>query len=344
MWEVVVYRGVIDGKKDYVRDYAHSEREANILCARMVEKVLSGRPIKSSKLALGEYLQRWLSHYKVVTRSEETYLQAEWACNRAIAALGSIPLNKLSPMDIQGYLDRQEGLKPKSIKHLRDWLRNALNQAVEWELLDKSPMNGVHLPPMRRQIPKVWTKEQLKQFFREAERHRLYAAFYLAAKTGMREGEIVRLKWGHVDLGKGNISVQGQTKTDPSLRTVPISKKTIGVLQKHLKRQSKEKAVLGDVYHDEGYVFTSPKKFGQPLKPDSLYGTFKRIAKKAGLPHLPFHGLRHSFATMLLQSGVHPKIVANLLGHSEVRTTLDTYSHVLPSMGRESIVPLDKVF
>lgn len=345
-WEIALYKGKdANGKKQYIREYAHSEDAADLRCAVLVQEIMEGRHVNHSKLTLGEYLDSWLIHYKTAARSAKTYGQAEWASKHILPDLAPIPLQKLSPMDVQKWIDGkiEAGYAAKSVKDMRDILRNALNQAIEWELLRKSPLHGVHLPKLRRKPPKVWTKEQLEQFFETARNHRLYAAFYLAAKTGLREGEIVQLKWDSVNLDRGVVYVQEHTKTDSSLRPMPLSEKTVEVLRGHQQRQNEEKAILGSLYADRGYLFTSPKRYGQPLKVDSLYKTFTRVTNRAGVSHLAFHGLRHTFATLLLQAGVHPKIVAELLGHSEVRTTLDTYSHVLPVIEKQAVTVLDSI-
>lgn len=241
-------------------------------------------------------------------------------------------------MDIQIFLDRIT-LKPKSVKHVRDVLRNALNEAVEWDLIPKNPIRGVRLPKMRRQDPPAWTAGQLAAFFNEAKKHRLYAAFYLAATTGMRRGEIAELKWEYIDLERHIIHVRSQTKTDPSRRPITLSDNTVIVLGEHYLRQAAEKEKNLD-YKDERYVFAGID--GKPVHPDSFTHLFTKMLKRVNLPQIPLHGLRHTMATLMLEAGVHPKIVAERLGHSDVRTTLNTYSHVMPTLQKEAAETIDR--
>jgi integrase len=345
-WQILVYLGKdANGKKKYRAETFHDEDSAEARLHDLISETIKNRRVPPADMTVAEYLERWLIHYRATSRSAKTVSQAEWACKHIIPALGKVRLSRLTPLEIQTFLDSKQGeFKPKSVKTMRDVLRNALNQAIEWELLYRSPMRGVHLPPLRRVDPPFWSAEQLDKFFDEAKSHRLFAALFLSASTGMRRGEIVGLRWEQVNLGKGEISVRGHTKTESSRRLVNLSPDTVLVLRQYREAQDGERAAM-DGYDDKGYVFTSPnrERAGKPIHGDGLYRVFIRISKKANLSHIPFHGLRHTFATLMLQEGVHPKIVSEMLGHAEVRTTLDRYSHLIPSVKKEAANVIDGV-
>jgi integrase len=343
-WEITLYKGKdANGKKQYTREYAHSEDAADLRCAVLVQEIMEHRHITPAKMTLGDYLQRWLLHYRVHARSKNTFIQAEEMCRlHLIPELGSIPLEKLSPLDIQGLLDkRTESHSPKTVKHIRDVLRNALNQAIDWELMPRNPAKSVHLPRLRKKTPPAWTAEQLAVYLDTVNHHRLYAAFFIAAHTGMRRGEIASLKWKDVDLNAGRIKVVGHVKTEDSIRSIDLSPQAVEVLRQHFYAQAKEKETLGKLYENEGLVFASP--YGRPVHPHTLTHLHTEFADKAGIPRIPFHGLRHTMATLMLQANVHVKIVAERLGHSDIRTTLNVYSHVLPTLQGQAANIMDDI-
>ena len=180
----------------------------------------------------------------------------------------------------------------------------------------------------------------------------LEALWVLAVHTGMRQGELLALKWTDVDLEAGKVSVRrtltregghytlGEPKTKKSRRTVKLTGAATEALRGHLSRQMKEMGRLGDLYLDQGLVFTTGS--GAPLNPSNIRNrNLRRLISKAGLPTIRFHDLRHTCATLLLSKNVHPKIVQEMLGHATVAITLDTYSHVLPGMGDHAATAME---
>jgi integrase len=177
-----------------------------------------------------------------------------------------------------------------------------------------------------------------------AAEDRLEALYKLAVHTGMRQGEMLALRWQDVDLENAVVSVRrtltrsggkvtfGEPKTKKSRRSIRLTPQATEALRAHLERQLRDMEILGDRYRDQGLVFTTDT--GAPINPSNLrQRSFAPLLKSAGLPHMRFHDLRHTCATLLLSRGVHPKFVQELLGHATIAITLDTYSHVIPSMG-----------
>jgi integrase len=180
----------------------------------------------------------------------------------------------------------------------------------------------------------------------------LHNIVFAAVATGLREGELLAIRWSDVDLNGGSLNVtrtlqyvagQGllfrEPKTSRSRRRVSLSHETVTVLSEHRKRQLERRLALGPAYEDQGLVFAGPT--GKPIPPYSVSQRFATLVKVAGIGPLRFHDLRHTSATLMLSAGVHPKIVSERLGHSGVAITLDTYSHVLPGLQEEAANLLD---
>jgi integrase len=253
-----------------------------------------------------------------------------------------IPLSRLEPMHLQSFYAELNGkLSSQSILHIHRCIHNALEAAMRWGKVQRNVADLVKPPRVTRKELTVWDETQLRTFLRVAKGHRLYVAFLLAASTGMRQGEILGLRWADVDLEKGTISVRQalskdysgfaiqETKTESSIRTVAIPPNVVAELRKHRIRQMEER-LAAKTYTDHGLVIQST--VGTPVLPRNLKRVWYRLLEESGVPKIRFHDLRHTHATLLLKAGVHPKVVSERLGHSSVQITLDTYSHLLPNM------------
>jgi integrase len=184
----------------------------------------------------------------------------------------------------------------------------------------------------------TWTAEQVRAYLEHTADHRLHAAFVVLATTGMRRGECLGLRWSDIDLAAGRLSIVqtvivvnhdvriGSPKTARGRRTVVLDPGTVAVLRKHRQQQLAERLIMGAGFADHGLVFRRPD--GGPLHPERFSRTFEIEARRAGLPKIRLHDLRHTWATLALSAGEHPKVVQERLGHANVSITLDVYSHV----------------
>jgi integrase len=207
----------------------------------------------------------------------------------------------------------------------------------------RNPTEAVTVPRPTRRETHTLTDEEVGRLFEASRGHRLHALWVLLATTGMRLGEARGLLWSDIDCGSGrlvvNRALQRQTgrgyvfvepKTARSRRTVYLAAGTLSTLTDHRRRQVEDQLAAGPEWKNTGLVFTTP--IGRPVDGAWAIKWFHRALGAAGLPQIRIHDLRHTAATHLLRRGVHPKVVQELLGHSSISLTLDTYSHVAPAL------------
>jgi integrase len=273
---------------------------------------------------------------------------------RIVPKLGNILLSKISTIIIQSFIDglKADGLSHSTIKKYLEIIRNSLEYAIDYNLVAKNAATKVKLPKALNKEMKVWNQEEANRFLNKAKDDHCYVVFQLALSTGMRQGEILGLRWRDVDLDKGllyikqTLSQDGKTfltgaKTKSSIRTINLSGSTIKCLKEQRLVTAKEKLSLGPIYQDNDLVAST--HHGSPHNPANIRRSFNRIIKQANLSKIRFHDLRHTHATLLLAQGVNIKVISERLGHSNIKVTLDTYSHVLPTMQEEVARKLDEI-
>jgi integrase len=313
-----------------------------------------GLAFDAGNLKVGEYLTRWLPDGVKDTVKQTTYESYERLARvHLVPALGRIKLKNLTPAHVRALYreKRDSGLSATSVQRIHALLHKALKQAVNDDLIPRNVTEAIKAPRQVRKEIQALPPEQARAFLRAAESDRLGALYLLAIHTGLRQGELLGLKWGDVDLDRGTLQVRrtlsaakgGPTFTTPKSnngRSVRLTARAAQALRDHRKRQVEEQLKQGGRWQDTGLVFTST--VGTPLNRHYVFGrSFKPLLRRAGLPNVPFHALRHSFATLMLSGREHPKVVQEMLGHSRINTTLDFYSHVLPDMQREAVDRLD---
>jgi integrase len=231
-------------------------------------------------------------------------------------------------------------------------LYKAFKQAVADGLIPRNVASVVKAPKPTKKEIRPLTHAQVNALFEAARGDRLEALYIVAVMMGLRQGELLGLKWEDVDLEAGTLSVRrslSYTEKEPKFnspkngkgRSLKLTATALDALRRHKIAQNEERLQLGSLWEDRDLVF--PSQTGKPMRAWSLIGgPFKRIWKRAGLPERTrFHDLRHTCATLLLTQGVHPKFVQELLGHATISITLDTYSHVLPGMGDQTAVAME---
>jgi len=298
---------------------------------------------RAKTYTVGSWLEVWMENYAKIKLRPSTYKTSQgFLKNHIKPQIGSIPLADLTSLDLQrfykhlldgGRVDRIEakkkpkGLAPKTVRNIHQMIGSAYNLAIEQKLVTRNPADGCALPKVERKEMQTLPVEQLTSFLREAKDSGVFALYYIDLTTGLRRGELLGLKWSDIDLEKGDLRVQRQIgridgkiiemplKTKNAYRTLPLSADAISVLMQQRRKTGNSE-----------WVFPSPT--GGPMSPDSVLHMLQRVLKRAGLPRIRFHDLRHTFATMALQNGVDVKTVSSMLGHYSAGFTLDTYAHV----------------
>jgi len=320
-------------------------REARWAAAR-------GLPVSSRNPTLAVFLDRWLEVIRDRVRTS-TYENYELNARRLTADLGSVPLARLNPPAIQAAYQRllRRGLTAYSVLQAHRVLHRALTQAFQWGLASRNPAALVFPPRPRRREMTALSTDQLIVLLAATRNDRLHVLWVLLATAGLRVGEALGLKWEDLDLDARRLAVKRalqhrrgvglvfvEPKTPRSRRAVPLTSIAVEALRDHRDRQMGHPLP----WEDSGLVFTNFS--GRPMQPNTANSELKRALNGAGLPQIRVHDLRHTTATVLLETGTHPKVVQDLLGHKTVVTTLDTYSHVLPALHGDAISRLEALF
>ena len=324
--------------------------------ADKLSKALSDRAdgivIDDKNLTVAEYLDRWLSDAVRGTVRESTYSRDKYlVTNHVKPSIGRLKLKNLNALHLQGlYRERLDsGLSGSTVQKVHHVIHKALAQAVRWHLIPRNPADAVNAPKPTPKEIRPLSAPEARKLLEAARGDRLEALYVLAVQTGMRRGELLGLKWNDVDLdgqtlrvhrtltrtGNGRRLALGEPKTKKSRRTVGLTQEATDALRSHRARQAEEKLKAGALYKDQGLVFAG--EGGGFINPSNLrQRSFIPLLKRAGLPQITFHDLRHTCASLLFQQNVHPNFVQHLLGHASVAITLERYSHMLPGMGGEA--------
>jgi integrase len=339
--------------------YRGTKRDAQKELARLITEMADDSFQEPSKTTLAQFFERWLNHMTSQV-DERTHIgYAEKARKNINPLLGSTVLTHLRPEQISqayaqalasGRRDGQGGLSPRTVHHMHRILKQALGQAVKWGLLKRNPCDAVDPPRVEKREMMTFDTAQTADALGEMRRTRFLIAYLLAAICGLRRGEIAALRWKNVDLDAGVLKIVQTTRQigkavtykpvkNTKGRPVALSGLMLEELKAHRAKQAEELLRFGVKLSGDCFVFAQPD--GSPIKPGSVTNEWKRLVKKHALPRIRFHDLRHTHATAMLASGVHPKIASERLGHSSIAITLDLYSHVLPNMQADAIRAMD---
>ena len=338
----------LDGRR--LTKYFPTQKEAQDWILETRKKIKKGLTFKAAKLTVGNYLHYWLNSI------EDSIKQTTWIDyrqgikNHIAPTLGKIKMIDLKPTDIQLLINKKkaEGLSAWRLQYIKRILNKALRQAVALGIISSNPVLAVTVPRPPQKEMRFWNKDQVKTFLDCVESHRLEALYYLAFTTGLRQGELLGLRWADLDTENQRIYIKRQLrrvrekgliyqelKTKNSRRVIIIGDLVLEKLANHRDYLKKEALFAGDDWGDKEFQIIFPSSVGTPLEPRNLYRHFQETTQKAQLPKIRFHDIRHTAATLMFREGIHPKVVQEILGHSSVSLTLDTYSHVIPSMQEE---------
>jgi integrase len=318
-----------------VKDWLQSEREA----------IKSGLWIGDEKITISELLDRYFNDVAVHTLRPKTIESYESIIRLHLKPeIGNVKLSALTPAHLQTLYSNkiQSGLSKRTVQYIHAVIHRALKQALKWGLTVRNVADAVDAPKVKKTAPTTLTQAQIASLLDAADGW-LKTILVLAITTGMRQGELLGLHWEDISGSEIHVRHTTQTlykkgivisepKTDRGKRTITLPEIAVKALQEYQQVMSDK---TGLVFH------TST---GKPISARNLIRGFQTVLEKAGLPHIRFHDLRHTSATLLLIAGVHPKVVQERLGHSRIDMTLDTYSHVVPSLQEDAAEKMNKLF
>ncbi len=343
-----------DGRRKFF--YGKTKEDARRKLSRALHAIEVGSLADAHGITVGEFLDQWLTEVVQPNVRPWTYKGYEVHVRLHLKpGIGHIPLDKLAPLHVQQLLNakKSEGLSAKSIRYIRGTLRTALNQAVRWEILSRNPASLVDGPRVGHYEIRPFTPEEARAFLAAMKGDRLESLYSVALTIGLRQGEALGLCWKEVDLKMGYLRVSkqlqrfdGETrlvepKTARSRRTLALPASITRSLREHRDRQLEERAAAGDRWTETDLVFTTTT--GRPIDATKISKDFHRHLDRAGLAQRRFHDLRHSCATLLLVQGVSPRVVMEVLGHSQISLTMNTYTHVLPELRRQAADRMDEL-
>jgi len=334
--------------------YFETQKDANAWRHTIIEQRRQGLVFAGSKVSLSKFLDEWLVVAKTSVRPNTYQQYSQVVHQHIIPVLGEIVLRDLRPDHVQSLYTNKlaNGVSPNTTRMIHAVIHRALNHALKLGLTYRNVADSVTRPKVVRKEMKTLNDYQVRQLIQVAESEQMRLLLWVAVVTGLRQGELLGLKWSDLDWTSRRIQVQRQVqrrkgdglvfcepKSASGRRVIVLGKSTIEKLREYKNNQLKERILLGEKWQDYDLIFPSP--IGTPFDPSNVLKAYKDCLKRAGLPNLRFHDLRHSAATLMLQQGVNPKIVSERLGHSDISLTLNTYSHVLPPMQEEAAEKMD---
>lgn len=351
-WEAIVT--MRDGHRHSV--YAKTQRAVLVARDEAIRTRESGLPQASARLTVEQFLTRWLASRASTVRASTARRYGQLVRVHIVPRIGRVPVTRLAPAHLEGLYASMlsSGSAPMTVRHVHALLHSALKQAVRTDSAVRNVATMVDPPRSSRREMKTLSESETRVLLQAAAGEPLEALYALAVTTGMRQGELLGLRWSDVDLEQGRIHVQrslqrtpsgpvlAETKTAASRRNVSLTQAAGIALRKHRARQVEERLRAGPGWHDDDLVFAN--EVGRPLDASNVVQrSFRHILRRSGVPRIRFHDLRHTAATLLLGRNIHPKVVSEQLGHAQIAITLDLYSHVIPSMRSEAAAALDAV-
>jgi len=320
-----------------------SRRDAEKALTALLREIDQGLVAEPGRVSVARFLEdRWLPHAVTRVRQATHERYGSLLRRHVIPRIGRVQLSKLRPVHVQSTLDAMlaDGLSPRTALHAYRVLSSALKQAVRWQLIPTNPAVAVAPPRPDRPSLSIPESVDVRRLLDEAQGP-LRMALLLAASTGMRRGEVLGLRWSAIDGDKARVTTSLQRvggslifaapKTDRARRTISLPPFAVEALRLWRREQTERRLLIGEAWNDADVVVD--RGDGRPLDPAEFSHAFGRLCSRLGFEGVRLHDLRHSFATSLLTAGVHPKVVSEALGHASVAFTMDTYQHVLPTMG-----------
>lgn len=347
-WYASKRLGWEDGKRKRIVKYGKTKAEAREKLRRAEEDHRKGVSTSAASITVEQFLTRWLEDVVRQRNRASTYRSYEQIVRiHIVPAIGKVKIQELTPQQVQAMMTKvgAHDRSPRTIQYVRSVLRIALNQAIKWGMVDRNAAALAIPPASVRYEAAVLDVEQARVFLSAVRGEPLEALFVVGLSLGLRHGEALALRWSDVSFDAGTIRIEhtlhrakggftfGEPKSAASRRSVSIPPILADQLRAHKVRQAERRLKAGPIWQDHNLVFTS--SIGTPLDMTNNLRDLHRILEAHNLPRLRFHDLRHTSATLLLAQGVEPRLIMDVLGHSQISTTMNLYAHVLPSARKE---------
>lgn len=356
-WQIVIEgdRDPLTGKRTrHYHSVNGTKKEAQAEALRLLNQLNSGGITTASAMKTKDWILQWHSLYlpNIVDKTRESYL--ERINTRIIPAIGNIQLKALQATVIQKWInDMGKTLSPKSIRNIFNILNASLKKAVELKMIPSNPCIGVVLPKRQRFQGDTYTKKEIKQAIKLAEGTDMHLILQLAFSLGLRRGELLALTWHDIDFKKSEITIDKSTynlkgerkvkapKTETGNRVLSIGDKLLHELKLARADYLRRRFELGAGFIDSNLVICQEN--GKPYHPDAFSNKWKRFIKKHGIRKIRFHDIRHTNATTLISEGVDMKTIQSRLGHSDISTTMNIYTHVTAEMNENAAKKIDDI-
>ncbi len=356
-WQIQVYTGTEpDGKpRRYFETVRGRKGDAQKRLNELLVGLEKGIPVPAGRLTVAEHLKQWLDGYVKTNCSLRTLDGYQSIIeHHLIPALGHIKLKSLQTPAIQAYYGKAcETLSARTVHKQHRVLSQSLKYAVRQGYLGRNPCELVDAPSPHKKTMRTLTQAEVEALLDTAADNHHYPIIYTAVSTGLRQAELLGLRWRDIDLDMLSISVSQvlykrrgicvfkEPKTAHSRRRVAMTPKLALYLREYKAERERLYRELGKTPTLDDLVFAGVE--GKPIDPGVLSHAFGKICKKAGLENVRFHDLRHTFASLMLLRGAKPKVISEALGHASVAFTMDTYSHIIEGMQEDAMALLDEV-
>ncbi len=363
-WCAAVTTGYSPETGKPIRAYYYDTTRTGVVAKRdeALKTVKEGTYAKPTKLTVGEWLDVWLATYVAPSVRPKTWEGYESIIRVHLRpAIGHIELRDLQTNPVQRLLNQKlaSGLSPRTVEMIHTTLKSALKQALTEGLVTRNVAEYAKKPKKDTKEIRVLTLAEMDALIAVALTDRLGPLYLVMMGTGLRIGEVLALEWSNVNLREGSLTVSHAfvhtktptnskrqyilqpPKTESGKRLLPLPNDIVTILREWRTTQSAERVLVGTFYTDSDRVFTT--SIGTPLGQRNVARKLTQLAAKASIPHVNLHALRHTYATRLLETSVHPKVVQELLGHTDISLTLNTYSHVMPEIKQAAARSLDAI-
>ena len=352
-WVAEVSIGPGKRKKFRFKTKQEAIKKKNEALRELERKTLATGPQRK----LGDYLEDWIENVHKDNLRISTYVKYKKHIKYIVSDLGEIWLQKLTPEQVTRFYTKKikDGLSSKTVHGIHGVLKLALDNAVRWNYVSKNVCDLVKPPRVVSREVVPLDIEQARMLLESVREHRLEVLLTMAIVTGMRRGELLALTWSNIDFERHSLQVvhtvdyipkygyvQTEPKTKAGKRLIRLPAFLMDMLKAHRVQQEEQRSKVGTAWENRDLVFPDLK--GGYFNPNYLLRVFKKILENAGVPHMHFHDLRHSAATILLCMGINIKVIQSLLGHSDISITLGLYSHLLPTMQQEVVDKWDEAF